>query len=137
MIRTIAGLSLGLIVTAADAQFTHGHGQPRYDALVLTDIKRSDRGKTVFSPDTRRLYLNARLVDVDAGMQAKSEWIVVKSKGVVPNSKIAVSEFRVEMRMGTASFFVDPPEKTWPVGDYRVDLYLNGVKSNSIDFKVE
>jgi hypothetical protein len=53
-----------------------------------------------------------------------------------PDSTI-ISDTEVQTGNGTVRFEAAPPEGGWLPGNYRVELYLNGDKRQTLDFKVK
>jgi len=113
-------------------------GEPRYENLLLSDVKEDGKPRGVYAKDTAQIFLSAKLVDVPAGAKLKSDWIAVKTGGVAPdNYKIDSVELNVGPNMNKANFSFSKPTAGWPVGDYRVDLFINGKKAKSVPFQVK
>ena len=81
--------------------------------------------------------MNAKLVDVPSGSTLKSEWIAEKTKVAPPNYKIDGAEVKVGPLMNNVDFNMSKPNAGWPVGDYRVDLFINGKPAGNAKFQVK
>lgn len=128
-------LVAGIAIAASSLAFA---GEPRFDNLLLSDVKEGGKPRSVYAKDTAKIFLGAKLVDVPTGAKLKSEWIAVKTGGVAPdNYKIDSVELSVGPLMNRADFSFSKPNAGWPVGEYRVDLFINGKKSTSVPFQVK
>jgi hypothetical protein len=108
---------------------------PRYSDIVLSD---SDGGpaKAVFTPQTPKLFLRAKLVDMPSGSTLKCDWIAEKTQVAPPNYRIDGVELKVGSLMNTAKFSMSKPNAGWPEGDYRADLFIDGKPATQVKFKV-
>jgi hypothetical protein len=123
----LAGL---LLATAA-------YAAPHFADIKFSDEKDGDVSDT-FAPTTPKIYLHAGLVDMPAGTKLSSTWIAEDTHGAAPpNYKIDSVEFEVGSIVNVATFSLSKPNAGWPVGTYRVDLFINGQASGTAHFKVE
>lgn len=108
---------------------------PAYSEVVISD---SADGKEMhtFKPATAKIYVRTRLTGVDKAVKARSEWIAVKAEGAPANYKIDATELAAGPAMNKVQFSFSKPTAGWPVGDYRVDLFLDGKKVTDVKFKV-
>jgi hypothetical protein len=120
---------LGLLtVTAAYAN------EPGYGRLAFS-APDSKTAQDQFRPDAAKVVLHAELMDVPEGVKLGATWIAEKTSVAPPNYKIDSAELVAE---GTneASFSLSKPDAGWPVGDYRVDLSIDGKTVKSAHFSV-
>lgn len=61
--------------------------------------------------------------------------VAVKAVGIRPATAVNTVSVKADEGDTEITFAVRPPEK-WAVGDYRVDVYLDGRKADSVGFKV-
>ena len=108
---------------------------PRYSDMVLSDDN-GGAAKSTFTPQTAKVFLHAKLVDVPSGARVKSDWIAVKTKGAPPNYKIDSIELKVGPLVNSIDFNFSKPTKGWPEGDYRIDLFINDKPSGNVKFQV-
>lgn len=66
----------------------------------------------------------------------KMEFIAVKAKGLRPDTKIVTVSYKTKNGENSISFNASPA-KIWAVGDYRVDVFLDGKIAASKEFKIE
>lgn len=115
---------------------TAGPTQPRVTNVVLTDDEHRKVQKTVFTPNTPNIYILFTLVNAPKTTSVKCVWFATKTQGVQPNYKI--DEITMEMGgtldQGTCS--ISRPDKGWPTGDYRVEIYSAGKVLHTAQFRV-
>jgi hypothetical protein len=109
---------------------------PQYQGLVISDQK-GGASKTTFKTDTPKIYLHANLADVKSGSMLKGDWIAVKTKVAPPNYRIDGTELKVGPLMNQVDFNMSKPNAGWPVGDYRIDLFIDGKPAGNMKFKIE
>ena len=108
---------------------------PRYTEMVLSDSQ-DGAAKSTFSPQTPKIFLRTKLVDVPPGSRLKSDWIAEKTKAAPPNYKIDSVVLTVGPLMNKAGFNFSKPTAGWPEGDYRVDLFIDDKPVEKVRFKV-
>jgi len=128
-----------LLIVLALSGFYHPETEaasPRYADLVLSDSK-GGNAKSTFKPQTAKIFLNAKLVEVPTGAKVKSEWIAVDTGGAAPpNYRIDSVEMTVGPLINNVDFNFSKPTAGWPVGDYRIDLFIDGKPAGNVKFKV-
>jgi hypothetical protein len=124
----LAGALVLLAATAAQAD-------PHFGQLA-TSVVDSQSGQDVFKPDTPKIVLHAEMVEMPPGTKLDADWIAEKTDAAPANYKIDTSHVLVETGSNEASFALSKPDAGWPVGDYRVDLFIDGKPANSVAFKV-
>ena len=128
--KKLAALA-GLLLAAS------AYAAPHFADIKFSDSEGGDVSDT-FAPDTPKIYLHAGLVDMPSGTKLASTWIAEDTKGAAPpNYKIDSVEFNVGGIVNVANFSLSKPNAGWPIGTYRVDLFINGEASGSAHFKVE
>ena len=108
--------------------------EPKFSELVLSE--KDGKPKQVFGPATPMIFLKVQLKDVPPGAKVKAAWIAEKTKVAPPNYEIDSSEFTAG-ELGNRGFTISKPNAGWPVGDYRVDLSMNGKVVQTVRFKVQ
>ena len=124
------GMAAALPVDEAHA------GSPRYADVVVSDEK-GGPAKKVFRPDTAKIYVRMRLVDVPAGAKVKSAWVAEKTKVAPPNYAIDSHEMKVGAGAQIATFSMGRPHAGWAEGDYRVDLFIDQKLAQKVKFRVK
>jgi hypothetical protein len=120
---------------------------PKFDC-TLTDQVAADGtpgdAKDTFTQDTSEIYLVCHSDQMNVGQILKSVWIAADTGGVAPpNYQIDEKEITVTSDMansqgsGTADFTLTKPNDGWPTGSYHVDLYIDDVRDQSINFSVK
>lgn len=112
-------------------------GEPRFASVVLTDDKESKVEKTVFAPDAPAVYTVFTLSDVPANTTIKSVWIAEKTPSAPDNSKIDETSLAMGGSLNSGNFSLSQPTNGWPVGQYRVELYIGDHLAHTGRFQVE
>ena len=110
-------------------------GPPALADVVVSEAK-DGPAKSAFKPATAKIHVRAKLVDVAPGSKLKAEWIAVKAEGAPPNYRIDTVETRVGKGSTQYHGAFSKPSAGWPVGDYRVDLSIDGKPATQAAFKV-
>ncbi|MFQ5432774.1 MAG: hypothetical protein ACE5EN_09760 [Nitrospinota bacterium] len=88
-----------------------------------------------FSPDTAEIHTVLGLENVRAGTKIKADWIGIDVPGT-PNLKIGTLELVLKETDEKALFTLTKPDTGWPVGKYRVDIYIDGKLATIVPFSV-
>ena len=89
---------------------------------------------TVFSPDDMTVYCIVKLANAPDDTVVKAVWTAVDVEGADANTKIDDAE----LKSGDADLTFDLTNNgPWPVGKYKVDLYLNGKLDRTLEYKVQ
>ncbi|QQS31717.1 MAG: hypothetical protein IPM50_08460 [Acidobacteriota bacterium] len=75
------------------------------------------------------------MLDTDEVVTVKMELIAVDVKGVRANSKVLNASYTTK-RGETRVNFTGRPQGRWTPGKYRVDLFVNGVRSEDLPFTI-
>jgi hypothetical protein len=108
---------------------------PHYTDLVLSDT-RDGPAKASFKPQTAKIFLRSKIVDVPAGSTVKGAWIAEKTKVAPPNYKIDEKEMKAGGAVNEITYSISKPNANWPEGDYRVDLFINGAAAGNVKFRI-
>ena len=88
---------------------------------------------TTFKQD-EVFYLLVTLANAPDDTVTKAVWYAVNAEGLAKDTKIDEAEFE----SGDQEITFDLSNTTaWPVGDYKVELYLNDKLDRTLEFKVE
>jgi hypothetical protein len=101
------------------------------DAYMSTDEEGAGR-TTVYGQDAV-FYAQVDLQNAPDDTVLKAVWTMVEAQDYDPGQVINESEIT-----GSApAFFTLSNNDPWPIGTYKVDLYLDGELVNTIDFSVQ
>ena len=117
---------LGAVATAAAPQL----------AQVVVSDSREGPAKKVFKPQTAKVYVRAKLIDVPPGSKIRGDWIAVKTKVAPPNYKVDSAENTIGPGMTQYTFSMSKPTAGWPEGDYRVEIFINGKSAHRATFGI-
>jgi hypothetical protein len=113
------GLILVLILSACSVSASTAN----ISAATMAQDEAGKNPTKVFSPNDQTFYCIAELSNAPEDTTVKAVWTAVDVEGVKPNLKIDESSITAD-ESGQLTFDLtnDGP---WPVGEYKVDLFLN------------
>ncbi len=79
-------------------------------------------------------YAVVTLANAPDDTTVKASWVAVQAEGVDPN--LVIDEAELTSGSGLLQFDLSN-DKLWPVGKYKVDLYLNSELDRSLEFEVQ
>lgn len=88
-----------------------------------------------FSPDSPALHALVTVADAAAGTVVKGAWVSVDAIST-PNYQIDAAEVTMKEAEGTLHFSLSRPNNGWPLGNYRLDVYLNGRLATMATFSI-
>jgi uncharacterized RDD family membrane protein YckC len=105
-------------------------------ALAVSPNHEPINPTTIFSPDVPVIHLTFRVSQVQPGSRLKAVWNVVNVGAAAPaNSPLAESSV-VLPGPAPGNFRFRRGSEPWPVGEYKVDLYLNDQFVLSLPYKI-
>ncbi|MEX0765945.1 MAG: hypothetical protein WD140_03985 [bacterium] len=112
-------------------------GQPRIASAYLAEQKDGKR-VSAFKPDSQFVYVMFTLADAPRGTLVRCLWFAEKVEVVPPDYKL----YEAQVRMGgggvdnQGNCWISRPNNGWPVGRYRVELYVAERKGRALRFNV-
>lgn len=103
------------------------------DAYMSADSEGAVRSTTFGQEDV--FYAIVHLANAPDGTEVRAVWYAVEVEGADPETLI--DEASVTSSDAILTFDLANSNMLWPVGSYRVDLYLNGELETSLDFSVQ
>jgi len=111
------------------------------NATLSKDVKGSTfdpvDARTTFPVDQPVIHLVANVANAPEGTKVKSVWTAVDVGDAAPaNTKVAEVEVTLDAS-GAAHFTLSIPNTgVWPVGKYKVDVYLNDKLDRTLEYTV-
>ncbi|MFL7868838.1 MAG: hypothetical protein AB8I58_08425 [Anaerolineales bacterium] len=127
-----------LISTLACNLVTGGPREPSLENLRMAFDADGNNLTTVFSPSDV-FYAVGDLKNAPAGTTVEAKWLAVQIEGYDPGELIyeqTINDFTEDSFTGTIYFQLSN-DAGWLVGDYKVDMYLNGNFVQSVPFSVQ
>ena len=118
---------------------------PKFDC-TLTDSMVNDKvgdAKATFTTKTPKIYYVCNSDTVTKGQNVKAVWIATDTNGVAPpNYKIDekgidVADKLQQDQVWTGTFSLSIPDKGWPAGSYRVELYVDSKLNQTAKFDIK
>ena len=99
-----------------------------------------DTGKTTVSSygplGTFCVFTDAQ--GIKAGSIIRAVWVVVDAQGVAPNTRINTSDYKYQPGVKHVFFKLSTwDDSNWPVGSYKVSLFLDGAAVGEQTFAVK
>jgi hypothetical protein len=130
---------VALIISAlACSLFTGGSNEISLENLRMSFDEDGNVTTTVFS-SSDIFYAVGELNNAPAGTVVEAKWLAVEIEGYDPGELIyeqAINDFTDESFSGTIYFQLSN-DSGWPVGEYKVDVYLDGNFIGSVPFSVQ
>ncbi len=129
---------LALLIVSLACNFVTGGSSGKSLKNMRTALdENGENPTTVFSPiDT--FFAVGDLTNAPAGTVVVAKWLAVQIEGYEPGELIyeqTISDFTDESFTGTIYFQLSN-DSGWSVGEYKVDVYLDGAFVQSVPFSV-
>jgi len=137
---TVAALCLGMFICLCPLVAS---GQGTVSKAVLgtgvTDKFQITGPTNVFPPDTPKIYCAWKVEGVKAGTPVRSVWIAEDvGKVAPPNYKIDEATFNPPAGAPSeGSFALNQPNAGFPVGKYRLEIYMGSTLAKTLPFTVK
>jgi len=128
--RAVPMVILALVVAALACSINISTANIK--SVKLTSDEAGQTETEVYGPNDT-FYAVVELANAPDDTQTKAVWTAVSAEGLEPNYNLG--EYELERGSGTVTFKISP-ETAWPVGQYRVEIFLNGEKKETLDFEV-
>lgn len=102
--------------------------------VIMTSDDAGKQETTVFAQD-QVFYCVVTLANAPADTKLKAVWTLVEAEGETPNTKIDEAELTADSN--TVFTFNLSNDNLWPVGKYKVDLYMNDKLDRTVEFTVK
>jgi hypothetical protein len=102
------------------------------DAYTTHLVNGVDEKTTIFSQD-ENFALVVELTNVTDDTATSAKWYAVKAEGVEPNLLLDEADFK---GADPEIVFDLKNNQLWPIGEYKVELFLNGKLNKTIEFSV-
>jgi hypothetical protein len=90
---------------------------------------------TVFSPDND-FFVFFDVAGIEVGTNFQSRWYALDVEGQDPNEPFQTIDYAYEEGISSIYFQMTSAEP-WPVGNYKVEVYMNGAKMGEQTFSVQ
>lgn len=104
------------------------------DFYMATDVDGTNK-TNIFSPD-QDFFVFFDVAGIEAGTTFQSRWYALDIEDVDPNVPFQTIDYPYPEGIGTI-YFQLTGEDPWPVGSYKVEVYMNGAKVGEQGFAVQ
>lgn len=122
--RILAMLLIGISISCGSAPTIVQSVQMAKDVNPTTNepINVTD----VYDSTDRTLHCVVKVTSASTDTKLRARWIVINANGIPTNFKIGDTDVTAEKASPTIDFkFTAKEGKSWPSGDYKVEIYLN------------
>ena len=109
---------------------------PKFSDVVVTDADDSKEAKAILAANTPKVFVNFHFDNVKSGSKIKGAWVADKAQGAPDNTKIDEATLDIGPIVNSGTFSMSKPTKGWPVGQYHVDLSVDGKILESPKFSI-
>jgi hypothetical protein len=130
MKRTFALLLVTLVCTAVARA-----GDAKVEAAIAVD--QETRPATTFAPDVPKLYAFFKTQGTEKGEKLRGVWIAEDVGDAAPaNTKIDEATLTADQEDFFGAFSLSKPNKGWPIGKYRVEIYDGDELATTVKFTI-
>jgi hypothetical protein len=129
---------VALLIATLACNFVTGDAGVSLENLRMAFDEDGKNPTTVFTPSDV-CDVVGDLNNAPAGTVVKAEWLAVQIEGYETDELIyeqTISDFTEESFTGLI-FFQLSNDSGWPVGEYKVDVYLDGTFVDSVPYSVQ
>lgn len=110
---------------------------PTVSNIRMTTDDTGETSTSSYAPGDA-FYVFADLSGLQVGSVVQAKWYAVVAEGLEPNLEMNTSEYSYESGIGYVYFQLSTPDGgDWPLGSYRVEMYLDGTKVGETGFTVQ
>jgi len=110
-------------------------GEPGVSNIRMATDDTGDTTTTSYSP-TQDFYVFFDANNVETGTTFEGRWYALDIEGEDPNTPFSTIDYDLEEDV-TKVYFQLFSDTEWPVGTYRVEIYMAGVKVGETQFSVQ
>lgn len=110
---------------------------PAFSKPIFSLNKGGRSPQTVFGTQAPKLYLTSNVLGVAGDALGRFDWIAVKTGKTAPNYKINSFEIKLSGNVKSVDVSLSKPNAGWPVGEYRVDMFIDNQLKRSAHFRIE
>lgn len=133
-ISRLQGLIVVVVVTLVALACNFSFSTAKIASAKLAADEAGTQETTGFAQDQKTFYCIVQLANAPEDTKLKAVWTAVEVEGEQPNTLIDQAETTAgNQNQFTFSLTNDQP---WPIGKYKVDLYLNDKLDRTLEFEV-
>lgn len=112
-----------------------GAGEAKVEAVIAVD--KDTKPTTTFAADVPKLYAFFRTKGTESGEKLRGVWIAEDVGEAAPaNTKIDEATLTADQDDFYGAFSLSKPNKGWPVGKYRVEIYDGDELATTVEFTI-
>src|SRR5204863_3764825 len=130
--KQILALVVGIMSSASVAR----GGDMKITAVMATGPK--DKPSKIFTPDVPKVHALFKTKGAQTGDKLRGVWIAEDVGDAAPaNTKIDETTLTLEQEDFYGAFALSRPNKGWPVGKYKIDMYVGDELATTVTFTIK
>jgi hypothetical protein len=130
--KRIFGFLIAVVISASVARA----GDVKVKVTITTGPE--DEAVTSFAPDAAKIYAIFKTKGISSGDKVRGVLIAEDVGDVAPaNTKVLEKTLTLEEDTSDGDFNFSKPDKGWPTGKYRVEIYVNDELETTAKFTVK
>ena len=131
-------VALGWLAIRVCADQTGVESLGKKSVHAFLAARKGGKGTTTFSADVQEIYVVWKGEGFQVGDTIQVTWIAEDVGAGSKESEIRRANYKVYKETEEGVFSLGrPPGRTWPVGKYRVELYINGSIAEVVKFTIK
>ena len=110
-------------------------GEPGVSNIRMATDDTGDTTTTSYSP-SQDFYVFFDANSIETGTPFQGRWYALDIEGEDPNTPFSTIDYNLEDGV-TSVYFQLFSDTEWPVGTYRVEIYMDGAKVGETQFSVQ
>src|SRR3954463_11683604 len=132
-----AGSLLVLCVRFVKAEPAPESGESPSPIQATVASEKEGEAKTAFLTNTPKIYGRWQGSSLTAGDIIRAVWVAEAFGKEERDAKITEAEVKAQKASDGGIFSLARPEGGWPIGRYRLELYIDNKLATAVKFKVE
>jgi hypothetical protein len=123
-------VAFSVIASACNVSYSSARITDATMAKSVNENKEALDSTNSFDPDIPVIHCVVKLANAPDDTKLKARWTLVNATGQTPNSKIADTDVVAGGSNNVVDFTLKPSPDGLPVGEYKVDIFLNPKAEN-------
>lgn len=128
-------LFAAVLLLAVSLACNFGSTTPGASNFYMATDEAGTNRTNVFAP-TDDFYVFFDVTGIEPGTNFESRWYALNIEGEDPNVPFQTIDYDYEEGIGNI-YFQLTNDQGWPVGNYKVEIYMNGTKVGEQEFSVQ
>jgi hypothetical protein len=124
-----------IVLLLASLACSFGNTAPAASNFYMATDEAGTNKTSTFSPNDD-FYVFFDVKNIEPGTNFQSRWYALNVEGEDPNTPFQTIDYSYEEGIGNI-YFQLTNDQGWPVGNYKVEVYMDGTKVGEQEFSVQ